>query len=320
MMKQTLQNNHKIAYQILENALRNQTLGHAYLFVGEKGTPIKETAILLMQSVVCRFANPFACEVCADCKRIVHENYADLIHIDGSTQTIKKEDILNIQQQFSQTSQEMRGKKIYFLEAVERSSDSALNALLKFLEEPQTDTIAILSASSSERVLPTIQSRCQIIQFHKVNHKPLFDTLCQTMDTQQASILAKLCSQKEQVDALLAEEEYLRAKEVFHHFCENIQVNKQIAGLFLQIEGVKKGKLDEKKVFLYVLEMLEIAIRDTYRYSLQQFGDIWGKNNEFMVQLNREKILRNIVECKDKIIRSVNIELLTDEFMYRWED
>ncbi len=320
MIKQELFQHQKVVYQVLENALNKQTLGHAYLFVGEKGTPTKECAYLLIQSLLCEHANPFACEVCADCERVMHQNYSDMIYIDGNDKSIKKEDILHIQHQFNQTNLEKKGKKVYILDGVENATITALNALLKFLEEPQNDTIAILIASSKERVIETISSRCQIIQFHQHDTKELYDEIKDDYDLLNAYLLSKLCSNKEQVKNLYEEEEFQHACIVFETFLEKIKISKALAGVYLQNEGFKKSKKDEKKIFKYFLFMLESALRDSYRMDNNKLTHIWGKNAQFMVQLNREKLLQNVVECKDKIIRSVNILLLVDQFIYLWED
>lgn len=320
MFQEELKQQQKVVYQVLLNALNKNELGHAYLFIGESGTPKKETAYLLIQSLLCEHASPFACEKCSDCLRVQHHNYSDMIYIDGNEKSIKKEDILRIQHQFNQTNKEIRGKKAYILDGIENATDTALNALLKFLEEPQNDTIAILIASSTERVLHTISSRCQIIQFHKHDMDALYDEIKEEYTPLESCILSKLCTNKEQVKSMYEEEEFNDACIVFETFLEKVKKSKALAGVYLQNEGFKKSKRDEKKVLYYFLFMLESALRDSYHMDEDNLSRKWGKNVQFMVQLNREKLLQNVVECRDKIIRSVNILLLVDQFIYLWED
>ena len=138
MFKERLCKQQPIAYQTLENALCQDRLAHAYMFNGPSGTGKKEAAYLLAQSILCD-AEGFACESCAICQRVLHDEYSDMIYLDGSTKAIKKEDIMKLQSAFSKTGLEGKGKKIYILDHAENATVDALNSLLKFLEEPNSD-------------------------------------------------------------------------------------------------------------------------------------------------------------------------------------
>ena len=143
MFKDILREQQPVVYHTLRNALEHNRLAHAYMFSGPSGTPKKETAYLLAQSLVCRESG-FACEVCDTCERIAHNEYADMIYLDGTSVSIKKDDILKLQHAFAKTGLEKTGKKIYVLDHAENATPDALNSLLKFLEEPGSDMIAIL--------------------------------------------------------------------------------------------------------------------------------------------------------------------------------
>jgi DNA polymerase-3 subunit delta' len=84
-----------------------------------------------------------------------------MITINGYTDNIKKEDILNVINQFAKTTVEARGIKIYVIYGIEYASSQAVNSLLKFLEEPPANTYAILTTRAINLLLPTIRSRCQ---------------------------------------------------------------------------------------------------------------------------------------------------------------
>ena len=84
MFKDILREQQPVVYHTLGNALEHNRLAHAYMFSGPSGTPKKETAYLLAQSLVCRESG-FACEVCDTCERIAHNEYADMIYLDGTS-------------------------------------------------------------------------------------------------------------------------------------------------------------------------------------------------------------------------------------------
>lgn len=130
----------------------------------------KPHAILLIESKLClleTFIKDYIKSIVAInqndiwAKKIDDGSYFDVITINGYNNTIKKEDVLNIIDQFNKTAIEDRGIKIYIIYGVEHATNQAINSLLKFLEEPPTNTYAILTTRAVNLVLPTIKSRCQ---------------------------------------------------------------------------------------------------------------------------------------------------------------
>ncbi|MBR0137759.1 MAG: DNA polymerase III subunit delta, partial [Erysipelotrichaceae bacterium] len=80
-----------VVYSTLYNSLKSGHLSHCYLFVGDKGTFKKETALLLAQSLICPEKGKkdvWGCEECIDCIRVLSNNYFDLIVLDGTKETI----------------------------------------------------------------------------------------------------------------------------------------------------------------------------------------------------------------------------------------
>src|SRR5574344_257358 len=138
--------------------------GHAFLLSGEAGTPLKETAFFLAKSLICDKPDPLACEECRTCNRIEHGNYSDLLFLDGSDGSIKKEDVEEVVGSFTKTAVEDKGVMIYIIHLVENMTVEAVNALLKFLEEPSTRTYAFLTTENEARILPTIVSRCETMR------------------------------------------------------------------------------------------------------------------------------------------------------------
>ena len=89
-------------------------------------------------------------------------NYPDLYVIKPDGSTIKKAQLLNLQKEYSNKSL-LNNKRIYIIEECEKMNQSSANTILKFLEEPEDDVIAILIADNRYHVIETIISRCQII-------------------------------------------------------------------------------------------------------------------------------------------------------------
>ncbi|MDR1234926.1 MAG: hypothetical protein LBJ97_02455 [Mycoplasmataceae bacterium] len=130
----------------------------------------KPHALLLIESKLCdlnNFVKNYMKSIVSSVgskewsQKIDDNTYYDIIRVNGYENTIKKDDILNIVNQFSKTSVESLGIKFYIIYGIEFATSQAVNSLLKFLEEPPVDTYAILTTRALNLVLPTIKSRCQ---------------------------------------------------------------------------------------------------------------------------------------------------------------
>src|SRR5574344_1870106 len=163
-----LKQNQSVIYKILENISKTGNYSHAYLFNGAFGIPVFETAKFFAQTIYCTNKNPLACNECLNCKKILDGVFAPLIIIDGEQGTIKKEQVQQIEDLFSKTSIEMSQKYVYIINLVEHMTQDAVNALLKFLEEPQENIYALLTTKNISQVLPTIVSRCQVMRLNNI--------------------------------------------------------------------------------------------------------------------------------------------------------
>ena len=157
-------NKDDIAAKSLTNSLKNDKLSHAYLVVSEDSLYCDEFILQFVKAVFCLDNNSKDfknCGKCKNCTSIEHNNYVDFYKVDAET-SIKKEEIQLLKKEFSIKS--YYGKKIYWIKDIEKMTDQAANSLLKFLEEPEEDIIAILSCKNTSAILPTIISRCQQIK------------------------------------------------------------------------------------------------------------------------------------------------------------
>lgn len=167
-VKDYLKNRQPILYRTFSNALTRNNVSHAYLLLGEEGVPLFESAKYLAKSLLCDHPSPLADETCTTCLRVDKGDYPDLLILDGENETIKKEMVTDLVSSFQMTSLEKKGVMIYIVHMVENMTVEAINALLKFLEEPTPNTYAILTSRNESKILPTILSRCQLIRMHLI--------------------------------------------------------------------------------------------------------------------------------------------------------
>ncbi len=153
--------------QTLKNAVRLNRIHHAYLFAGPRGVGKTTTARILARAVNC--SNPEdaePCNQCFSCTSILSGTSLDVIEIDGASNN-SVDDIRNLRENAKYPP--INGKyKIYIIDEVHMLSTSAFNALLKILEEPPKHLIFIFATTEPHKVLPTITSRCQRFDFHRM--------------------------------------------------------------------------------------------------------------------------------------------------------
>lgn len=152
-----------VIYKQMLNALHGN-LSHAYLFDLNRNVYAENMILAFIKSILCGVHSKEEYEKCIKCKRIEDGNYQELKKIYPDGQFIKKEQLDELQKEFSTKALES-DKKIYVIYDAEKLNSSAANSLLKFLEEPKEGVIAILLTNNYNSVMSTITSRCRIIEF-----------------------------------------------------------------------------------------------------------------------------------------------------------
>ena len=153
--------------KLLNNCLKNNYFVHAYLIEIDNYEDDFKYVLTLVKALLCENENindldNLNCNNCNICSLIDSDNYPDLYIIEGDDTTIKKEQIIKLEDEFKNTSL-LKNKRIYIIKESEKMNDSSSNTLLKFLEEPNDNIVAILLTKDRYKLLPTIISRCQII-------------------------------------------------------------------------------------------------------------------------------------------------------------
>ncbi|GAK48377.1 DNA polymerase III subunit delta' [Secundilactobacillus oryzae JCM 18671] len=145
-------------------------LTHAYLFVGESGSGQVALAELIAMRLFCHNVDDtgMPCGVCYECQRIQTQEHPDVVEVKPDGQSIKVDQVRFLKSEFSKSAVE-GNQKVFIVADAEKMTTSAANSLLKFIEEPTGNTIAILTTSNRSLILPTILSRTQIVEFPKLS-------------------------------------------------------------------------------------------------------------------------------------------------------
>jgi len=178
----------------LERALTSNETGnemtHAWLFTGPPGSGRSVIAHSFAAALVCKKKG---CGECGDCATALAGTHQDveIMKIDGLT--IKVDEIREVVSRASWTTSTSNWRVIV-VEDSDRMTESAANALLKSLEEAGSSTVWLLSAPSSDDVLPTIRSRCRQVQLRIPTTTEIKDLLISTLNStpQEAEQAARI--------------------------------------------------------------------------------------------------------------------------------
>jgi len=192
----------------------NQSLPHAFLFTGMRGIGKLHFAKCLVEFLLCeRKQDSQACGECKQCKLLKAETHTDfrIMEPEEGSAIIKIDAIRSLVEFFTLTSLQ-GGSKITILCPAEALNHNAANALLKTLEEPAGQSIIILISHAAGKLLPTIRSRCQVVDFDTPKHQQAQEWLLDNL-----SIEGGVAPNEADVAALLSlsSNAPLRAKEYF---------------------------------------------------------------------------------------------------------
>jgi len=162
---------HSRPITLLQRAIRNGRVVNSYLFLGNEGIGKKVVALQFAKALNClggEAEGGEACDHCTSCKKIGHALHPDVLLIEPEGQTIKVDQVRQLQKELAYRPYEGK-RRVCILTAADRMAPHIPNTLLKTLEEPPLHTVIILLANNSRFILPTILSRCQPVRFNPLS-------------------------------------------------------------------------------------------------------------------------------------------------------
>jgi DNA polymerase-3 subunit gamma/tau len=269
--------------QTLHNALTNAHVSHAYLFCGPRGTGKTSTGRILAKAVNClnNEGKGEPCNSCAMCQAITEGRALDVIEVDAASNR-GIDEIRDLREKVNYAPNQAR-YKVYIIDEVHMLTKEASNALLKTLEEPPPHVIFVLATTEAHKVLPTILSRCQRFDFHRISQADVVAKLshiCESegihVETEALRLIARAATgslrdaenilqqltthygaeiELQQVQALLGISGDWRAKELIKHI-----INNDVAAGVVTINSVNSDGLDLRQFNHELVEFLRILL------------------------------------------------------------
>ncbi|WP_050613552.1 DNA polymerase III subunit delta' [Bacillus testis] len=314
--------------RMLQNSISKNRLAHAYLFEGEKATGKKDSASLLARSLFCehRDESMQPCNECTNCRRIVSGNHPDVHIIEPDGLSIKKEQIQYLQDEFTKKAVESN-RKFYVITHAEKMTVQAANSLLKFLEEPLADTVAILITEQPQRILPTILSRCQVITFQPLpTHLVLKKLIDEGADPQSAQIASLLTNSFEEAKQICLDDWFAQAQRKVVKLYEALNQDYLKALIDLQEEWF--GFFKDKDQVDRGLDLLLLIYKDLLYIQLDNKDAVVFKSKQselerYALQSQQRKVAEHmeaILEAKRRLMSNTNPQLVMEQLVLNLQE
>ncbi len=305
-------------FRQLQKSIEHGHLAHAYLFEGARGTGKKEMALWVAKALFCQNhqgGNP--CGTCNNCVRIQAEEHPDVVHIQPDGQKIKVDQIREIKDSFSKSGMETN-QKVMIVEDIDKMTVNAANSLLKFIEEPDGQIVVFLLTENRAQVLPTIQSRCQILTFQtasKIGIQKQLET--QGITPKVAATLSHLTNSYQQAVDIYENEWFNEAREAVNQWFGYLIKKDKLAFIFVQKTLVKAFKEKEQQQLLF--DLLLLKYRDMLIAEVQVENVLKAKEaeNPHYTGLQIVEIMEEILLSRQKLTSNVNFQNVCEQFSWR---
>lgn len=173
--------------KLLKAELTKGLAGHAYLFIGPRGTGKTTTARILAKALNCNeLKSGEPCGACANCVAFEAGKFLDLIEVDAASNR-GIDEIREIKEKI-EYNPTMGKNKVYIIDEVHMLTKEAFNALLKTLEEPPSYITFILATTEPHKIPATIMSRCEKYEFRLGGPKELTQSLASIMESEKIKV------------------------------------------------------------------------------------------------------------------------------------
>lgn len=312
---------HKEAIEFFQKVIKNNNLSHSYVFDGLKGIGKKHFAINLSKTIFCKNNTLDACEVCDQCKKINHGNHLDFLIIEPDGSSIKNEQIKKFQEFLSYKPNESE-KKIVIINDSNLMTVSAQNTILKILEEPPAYALIIFISQNSNKLLETIQSRCQIIRFNPLKKSIIEKYLIeeQGLDQGGAEFIANFSNGNfSKANKAVQNQEFLDIRNEIIDYTNELLLNKKIKSI-QGIEMFQKNKKDIELIFDIMIGWIRdiLIVQRTNDYDIvmnRDKIDSIKKQAYRLVDRDLVKIIQLIEETIKNIEMNVNFKLAIDHLV-----
>lgn len=296
----------------LTKAYHNQKLSHAYLFEGDDAEAMTSTARSFAQLILCQ--NEAQCSA-----KVMQQNHPDFQYIATDEATIKKEQIERLVHHMNQLPIEGT-YKVYIIQDFEKLTAQGENSILKFLEEPPQNTVAILISTKPEQILDTIHSRCQHVYFKPIQRDSFVQRLAEREGMTQpiAEFISTYTTQYEVAHQLNEDFELAALRKTMLQWCDRLLNSSEMALIGI-VELLKQAKnrrlqlLTLSGINAYFQDLLYIKVGMKARLTFSELHDHYQNTATQLSYRHLVYIMEQITEAHKKLNQNVNPTLVFEQ-------
>lgn len=297
----------------IDNLLNAQQLSHAYLFEGDNMFEMKSTAMYFAERILGENEESKVAKVRAF-------NHPDFVYIHSEETTIKKQQIEELLRKMNQKPIESQ-YKVYIIEAFDKLTVQGENSILKFLEEPPPNTIALLLTTKKDQILPTIHSRCQLVHFKPSSKDGFIKELeASGVSVPIAHTLSFVTSDKEEAIELTEEQLFIQLRKAVTKLAELMVKDPQMAMIYL-IDCTKIA--NSRPLQQLFLNSLNAYFQDLLHAKIEldvmkAYPDLDTQITDMSSQLTLNHItnyIQGITEANRKLAQNVNATLVFEQMV-----
>ncbi len=257
---------------------QSNSLSHALLLTGADGVGQESLAREMVKDLMCESQQTAACGECHSCQLMKAETHPDFRVLDGEEAGIKVDQIRLLVKQISQKPQVGQNKVVLITHA-QAMNINAANAVLKALEEPAAKTYFILTSSQSTSLLPTIRSRCLLVNIPTPNQADVETWLSQQADGDNLKTLFWLTTQPFRLQSIQQQGKLSLYTELPGRLADMLQGNISSTEV---LKGVDSKNIDDicnglsailhQCILSSTGTMIEDALRDVYPLLMARLG------------------------------------------------
>lgn len=309
----------------LNNIIKHQRVGHAYVFSGPVGVGKAKMALEFARAINCLSFNDVVCEECNNCIQIKNFNHPDVIWIKPDGKSIKIDQIRKVQRDVGFVAIGVK-YKLFIIEQAELLTTQAANSLLKIMEEPENKIVTILLVENYHQLLPTIKSRSQIINFSPLDPFNMVEVNKNHEKVNDLLIAAHLTNDINNIDKLIFTDEFANMKKIVVEWTEEIIFRKYhalstISNKIVSIDFIKENIqqfLD--LLILWLKDLINIKLGREKYIVYKDFKENLVKQASNLTELQIINQIEEILDIKKKIGSNVNLQLTLEHMVFSlWE-
>lgn len=307
---------HKKVIRHLQNAIKNRTVGHAYMFSGADGAGKNLVADLFAMTLQCEEGGIEPCGTCKSCLQMLSMNQPDVIRVTHEKAVISVDDIRSQLCSPIDILPYSSPKKIFIIDEAEKMNEQAQNALLKTLEEPPEYAVILLLANNDAAFLQTILSRVVRLPFLPAPHEEVVHFLMEKrkLPDYRAGLVAVLAGDYPGAALALSE-----SQESEERKAEVVSLMKSLRNLGAErrIMLAKTMAAEHKKDLAEYLDLMLVWVRDLLYYKAEpqkarlmflEEKDVIAEESGYYTYETLHGFINEIEALRTKAEENVNLE------------